>query len=67
MEIIAMKSNSLKSLLILAICGFGLWKMAMRWWGPAVKPGEVTILTGSNFHDVRREAGTLVALYMSPG
>jgi hypothetical protein len=67
MEIIVMRSNSLKSFLILAACAAGLWKMAAWWWGPAVKPGEVTLLTASNFHDVRREAGTLVALYMSPG
>ena len=67
MEIIGMQPNAVKTFLILAACGVGIWKMAARWWGPAVKPGEVTMLTASNFHDVRREARTLVALYMTPG
>lgn len=66
MEIIAVNSGS-KSLLILAVCGVAAWKMAVSIFGPSVTPGEVTMLTASNFHEVRKEAGTLVALYTRPG
>jgi predicted RNA binding protein YcfA (HicA-like mRNA interferase family) len=67
MEIIPVNSTRLKSLLILAACGWGLWRMASRWLGPAATPGEVAILTSENFSEVRRTAKTLVALYMQPG
>jgi hypothetical protein len=62
-----MNGNGFKTLLILAVCGWGLWKMFDKWLGPAVTPGEVTILTAGNFPEVRRAAGTLVAIYMTPG
>lgn len=62
-----MNGNGLKTLLILAACGWGLWKMFDKWLSPAVTPGEVTILTTDNFPEVRRAAGTLVAIYMTPG
>ena len=56
-----------KSILILAACGWGLWKMGMSVFGPAVEPGKVTLLTSTNFHEVRRQSGMLIALYMRPG
>jgi hypothetical protein len=64
-----MKSGnlSLKVILLVAGCGIGLWKLGVKWFGPAVEPGKVTILTSGNFREVQREAKTLVALYMRPG
>ena len=67
MEIIRMQSSGIKTTLILVACGWGLWRMADRWLGPAVRSGEVTILTTDNFGEVRRTAKTLLALYMHPG
>ena len=67
MEIIGMKSSSLKSLILLAACGWGLWKVAADWLGPAVQPGKVTVLTTKNFYEVRKTSGTLLAIYMRPG
>ena len=67
MEIINMNSNGFRSVLILSLCGWGLWKMTSGLFGPAVTPGEVTMLTADNFPSVRKEAGTLVALYTKPG
>jgi hypothetical protein len=62
-----MKSSHFTTILLLAGCGWGLWKMGTGWFGPAVEPGKVTILTAGNFYEVRRDSGTLVALYMTPG
>ena len=62
-----MPSSRIKSLLIVAACGWAIWKMASGMFGPAVTPGEVTMLTAGNFQSVRKEAGTLVALYAKPG
>ena len=62
-----MKTITPKSLLLLAACGLIGWKLVAGLLGPSVTPGEVTILTDSNFHEVRREAGTLVAIYLKPG
>jgi hypothetical protein len=62
-----MNSGSFKFFLVLAGLGLAGWKMTSQWFGPAVTPGEVAVLTSSNFYDVKREAGTLVALYMKPG
>ncbi len=67
MEITAMNSQTVKAVLLIAACGWGLWKMASDWLGPAVEPGKVTILTTGNFYEVRRTAGTLLAIYMRPG
>lgn len=67
MEILVMKSQNLKALLLIAACGWGLWKLAADWLGPAVAPGKVTILTANNFYEVRKNAGTLLAIYMRPG
>ena len=67
MEITVMKSKWIKTLLILAACGWTVWSMAAGWFRPAVEPGKVTLLTADNFYEVRRGAGTLVALYMRPG
>ncbi len=67
MEIIRMNPNGMKSLCILAVCGVAVWKMSAAMFGPAVTPGEVTMLTADNFPAVRKEAGTLVALYTKPG
>jgi hypothetical protein len=63
-----MQSGNLKTtLLVLAIGGAVLWKMGAGLFGPAVEPGKVTILTSSNFHEVRKTAKTLLAVYMRPG
>jgi hypothetical protein len=62
-----MKSSRMTTILLLAGCGWGLWKMTSGWFGPAVEPGKVTLLTESNFYEVRRDSGMLVALYMQPG
>ena len=68
MEIIRMDSSaSAKTLVVLAACGWMLWKMADKYLGPAVEPGEVSILTADNFGEVRRSAKTLIAIYMRPG
>ena len=67
MEIIGMNSPVLKSLLLLAACGCGLWLMARQWFGPVVEPGKVAMLTANNFYEMRKTAGTLVAIYMRPG
>ena len=67
MEIIRMSSSPVKTLAILAACGWMLWKMGDQWFGSPVEPGKVTVLTADNFKEVRRTAGTLIALYMRPG
>jgi len=67
MEILGMNSPNGKAILLLVACGFGLWKLAGDWLRPAVEPGKVTILTEGNFHEVRKKAGTLLAIYMEPG
>jgi hypothetical protein len=69
MEIIKMPNapNSMKTVLILAACIGLAWKAGSRWWGPAVEPGKVAMLTSGNFYEVKKSAGTLIAIYMHPG
>lgn len=62
-----MQGGPAKSLLILAVSGAVLWKMGAAMVGPAVEPGKVSKLTSSNFHEVRKTAKTLLAIYMRPG
>ena len=67
MEIIRMNGNGFKSMVLVAACGWGLWKVGYAWFGPAVKAGEVAMLTETNYPDVQREAGTLLAIFTKPG
>ena len=62
-----MKGNGIKSPVILAVCGWGLWKMGGSLFGPAVTPGKVAMLTDSNYREVQKSAATLLAIYTRPG